>query len=62
MALDNVVEQVFADPSELAIDSTRGSFNECPRPLLKVWNIDVVVVQVSDGNCILNVNSLPWQY
>lgn len=51
VGLDDVVEQVFSNESKVAINGTRSSFHECPCFVLEMWDIDVVVMKVGNGNC-----------
>lgn len=49
--LNNTVEQLTANKSEVSVNSGQGTLLECPSALLEVLGIAVVVVKVSDGNC-----------
>lgn len=50
MSLDDVMEEVLANESKVAINGAGSPFHECPALVFKMWNIDVVVVKVGDGN------------
>lgn len=55
MELDDTVEQLTTDKAEVSVDSGQSTLLESPSTLLKVLSVTVVVVKVSDGNCILLV-------
>lgn len=57
MELDDTVEQLTTDETEVSVDSGQSTLLESPSALLKVLSVTVVVVKVSDGNCILLVTT-----
>lgn len=50
MKLDDAVEEVLADPAELTIDSSQSTLDEGPVLGVVVRNLNVSVVEVSNGN------------
>lgn len=49
--IDDVVEQMAADKTKVAVDRGQGALNEGPALGLKVRDIRVGVVEIGDGNC-----------
>lgn len=50
MCLDNVVEQMFANKSKVTVNGARSSLHECPRLIFEVWHINMIMVEVGNGN------------
>lgn len=50
MLLDDTVEEVLANESEVAVNGGQGTLDESPAVLVVVVDVRVVVVEVGDSN------------
>ena len=60
VGVDDAVEQVAADPAEVAVDGGQGTFDIGPALGVVVVDLGVVVVEVRDGDCIVSKGRKEW--
>lgn len=54
VGVDDAVEEVAADPAEVAVDGGQGTLDVGPALGVIVVDLGVVVVEVCDGNCMVS--------
>lgn len=51
VGVDDVVEEVAANPAEVTVHSGKSALDVCPALGVVVVNLGVVVVEIGDGDC-----------